>query len=94
MPARVYIVDNDEAEIAGAVLRLNRDRCRLVSAVQADSGRLVLLATDDNPGCEVRPNRTTDMVTRVEKPDTHGGAARPIDEEVIAERSARWDDPA
>lgn len=78
MPARTYIVyDPTAAEIASAVLRLNRDRARLVGSVQTPTGAVVLLATDDNPRCEVRPDRP-DLTIRVEQPDGSGAAAREI----------------
>lgn len=78
MPARTYIVyDPTAAEIASTVLRLNRDRCRLVGSVQIPSGAVVLLATDDQPRCEVRPDGP-DLSIRIEQPDGTGGASREI----------------
>lgn len=45
-------------------------------------------------GTEIIAQATQRVETRTENPDTHGGASRPIDEEVIAQAVARWDDPA
>lgn len=81
MPARVYWSDPDKGSVSTTILNINRDRARIVGTVQTPDA-FGIIAVDDNPPCEIR----------VEQPDTRGGAARPIDSEVIEQAVNRhWD---
>lgn len=83
MPARVYWADPEKGSVSSTILRINRERGRIVGTVQLPDGQIGVVTVDDNPPCEVR----------VEQPDTRGGASRPIDSQVINDAVNRhWPD--
>ena len=88
----IYQSDPDFGSLASVILRINRNGETITDTLECADGTYAIVTHDAQPEC--RPGLTHSIETRVEKPDLHGGAARVIDEEIIAERSARWDDPA
>lgn len=88
----IYQSDPDFGSLASVILRINRNGEEITDTLECADGTYAIVTK--NAARECRPSLSYPIETRVEKPDLHGGASRVIDEEVIAERSARWDDPA